>query len=177
MSEAIFAEYSSVDHLVAAISYLRDAGYGAFETMVPYHDPEIQEAMGRRRSRLPFVMFLGGVAGAATAYFIEWWTVAKLYPLDVGGRPEHSPLAFLVIAFEMGVLSSVLTGFVALAIKARFLDLYDPMWDVPGIQRSSIDRYWLRLDCSNEPREADAAATRIVETHPLSVFRDMRGIV
>ncbi len=61
-----------------------------------------------------------------------------------GGRARG--LAFIPITFEMMVLSAALTGFVVLLVLARLPELWHPVFDVPGFERASIDRFWVGID-------------------------------
>ena len=42
-----------------------------------------------------------GLLGGGAAYLLQWWINVIDYPLDIGGRPYHSALAFVPITFEM----------------------------------------------------------------------------
>jgi hypothetical protein len=70
--------------------------------------------MGLPRSRLPRVAFGAGVAGVVFALGFQFYMAAFDWPLDVGGKPLNSALAFVPITFEITVL---LAG---LAVTAAF---------------------------------------------------------
>ena len=38
------------------------------------------------------------------------------------------------------------TGFVVLLVLARLPELWHPVFDVPGFERASIDRFWVGID-------------------------------
>ena len=84
--------------------------------------------------------------GASAAYALEWYTTAHLYPLDVGGRPPHMPLAYVPITFEMGVLAASATAFVAVLVLGKLVKLWDPVFEVPDFGTASVDHFWLRVD-------------------------------
>jgi hypothetical protein len=153
MREAIFAEYPSMDALLSAIDRLRALGHRSLDVRAPYAGDELRRALGHRRSHLPWIVLAGGLLGAGAAYALQWFLVAHLYPLNTGGRPPHMPLAFLVIAFEMGVLGAALSGFAAFLWQARLFRLYDPSFEVEGIESASVDRFWLRLATPNDDGE------------------------
>ena len=74
----------------------------------PYALHGVEELLGLRRSRLPVACFLGGAAGLALAFWLQFWTSTQSWPLNVGGRPWNSLPAFVPVAFESMVL---LAGF------------------------------------------------------------------
>src|SRR5690606_34779702 len=91
MAEILFAEYPDPQGLARAIAALREAGHVKLDAFSPYGDEEVRKALGRPRSRLPVAICLVGLVAAGFTYFLQWFLVAYLYPLDVGGRPAHMP--------------------------------------------------------------------------------------
>ena len=171
MGEALFAEYGDPQALSRAIGALRAVGYRKLDAYTPYGDENVRKALGLKRSRLPVAIFVAGVAGAAFTYFLQWFLVAFLYPVNVGGRPAHMPLPFMIITFEMGVLSAAFAAFFGLLYKARLLRLYDPIFEVTGIERTSVDKHWLRLDGNDEAYHYDVTRRDVEATSPLRLIR------
>jgi hypothetical protein len=165
--EAVFAEYASMEALLLAIDRLRALGHQELDVRAPYASDELRRALGHRRSLLPWVVLAGGLSGAAVAYVLQWYLVAHLYPLNVGGRPPHMPLAFFIITFEMGVLGAALSGFAAFLWGARLFRLYDPSFEIDGIESASVDRFWLRLATTED--DGDRLDRDIAATSPLRV--------
>ena len=64
--------------------------------------------MGLRPSRLTWVCFICGMAGALGMLWFEHWTAAVAWPIDVGGKPWNSLPSDVPVAFEAAVL---LAGF------------------------------------------------------------------
>ena len=125
---------------------------------------DIDAALGAQRSRLSLAAGLGGLAGAVAAYALQWYLVAYLYPLDVGGRPPHMPLPFLIITFEMGFLSARCTVFVAFLIAcAAAQAVGSDRSTSPASSRATRDRFWLAVDGDDpdgRPRGARATLLR-----------------
>ncbi|HEY8943403.1 MAG TPA: DUF3341 domain-containing protein [Polyangiaceae bacterium] len=169
MAEMVLAEFDSAERLAAAVRSLRERGYEHLEAHTPYSTEEVRRALGTTRSRLPRVIFLAGVFGAGGAYFLQWLTVAYLYPLDVGGRPPHFPLAFVPITFEMGVLLAAFTAFFGTLFAGRLLKLWDPVFEVEGFESASIDRFWLRVDRADEELDRSALHSALSELGALRV--------
>ena len=68
-----------------------------------------------------------------------------LYRFNSGGRPQDSWQTFLPAAFEFGVFAATATGFVNFLRLGRLPHLADPVFEVPGFERASQDRYFLAL--------------------------------
>jgi hypothetical protein len=169
MADRLLAELEDEAAVIAAIRRLRAEGYPRLEVYMPFPSHEVEEALGARRSRLPLAIFVCGICGAGAAYFLQWLLVGYLYPLDVGGRPPHFPLAFVIITFEMGVLAASLCAFFGTLILGRLVRLTDDVQGTPGFPSVTRDRFWLEVwtpDAPGGPERAhqvltDAGALRV----------------
>src|SRR6185503_2944820 len=85
----------------------------------PYPVHGLDQAMGIRRSRLPWITFLAGLGGLCFALAFQYYTAVFDWPLDVGGKPENSTLAFVPICFELTVLIGGLGTAGAFLLRAR----------------------------------------------------------
>jgi len=155
MKTSLLVEFADAGALASAARALRRRPELTLDAYTPYSCEEVREALALPPSRLPLVVFAAACLGAGGAYGLEWYTTAYQYPLDVGGRPPHMPLAFVPISFEMGVLAAALAAFVGVLMLGKLVKLWDPVFEIPGFEAVSVDRFWLRVDA---PGELDAAA-------------------
>ena len=105
--------------LLSAVATLRRAGVAIHDVFAPYPVHGLDQAMGIRRSRLPWVTLLAGLAGLCFALSFQYYTAVFDWPLDVGGKPENSTLAFVPICFELTVLIGGLGTAGAFLLRAR----------------------------------------------------------
>jgi hypothetical protein len=136
--------YAGQGSLLAAVRRARDEGLAIDDVYAPYAVHGLDEAMGIRRSRLALATLAGGLAGLASAVALEVYCAVVDWPLDVGGKPANSALAFLPIAFEMTILAA------GLATAAGFLwrtGLHPARRPPPGIAGlgATDDRFVLVL--------------------------------
>jgi hypothetical protein len=99
----------------------RAMGYTLVDAYTPYAVHGLDEAMGLARSRLPWVCFALGLAGAAFKVWFEFWTTSINWPLNVGGKPWNSLPAFVPITFEVMVLAAGVSTVVAFLAVTRLL--------------------------------------------------------
>jgi hypothetical protein len=59
--------FKAPDALLQAVREVRKRGYRFFEVYTPYPVHGLEQAMGLRRSKLPYISFGGGALGLATA--------------------------------------------------------------------------------------------------------------
>jgi Protein of unknown function (DUF3341) len=142
----VLGEFRTPEAMVAAIVGLRDRGYRKLDAFSPYPVHGAEEAAGMRRSPLDWIVFPLGLLGAGVAYLLQWYCNAYDYPLNVGGRPPHSAPAFLLITFEMGVLSAAVGGFITYLALTGLPELWSPVFEVEGFDSASIDRFWVAVD-------------------------------
>ena len=141
----LVAEFADAESLLRAIEKLQGAGLRALEAFTPWQAHDVQEALRLPRSRIPRWCFAGGLAGGVAGYAIQWWTNAVAWPLDVGGRPLHSAPAWIPATFEGTVMGASLCTAIALLAAARLPRLWQPVFEVEGFERASIDRFFLRV--------------------------------
>jgi hypothetical protein len=115
----VVAEFSNPDTLVGAVRAVRSEDFRVYDVYAPYPIHGLDEAMGMRRSRLPWVTFWVGLGALAVALSFQFYTVVLDWPLNVGGKPDNSTLAFVPICFELTVLLSGLATVAALFVRAR----------------------------------------------------------
>jgi len=91
-------------NVLAATLAVREKGHTVVDVHTPYAVHGLDRAMGLPASRLPWVCFALGLAGAALKVYFEFWTTAVDWPLNVGGKPFNSLPAFVPVTFEVMVL-------------------------------------------------------------------------
>lgn len=160
----LLAELPGPTELVAAIEAMRLAGVGRLEAYMPYPVHEVEAALSARPSRLPWAIAAFGFAGAAGGYGLQWLLNAWSYPIDVGGRPPHYPLAYVPITFEMGVLAAAFAAFVGVLVLGRLLRLWHPVFEADGFTSASRDGFWLEV-YTEEPDLDVTRTTLLLRQH------------
>ena len=165
----LMAEFDSPSALVEAAEKTRLAGYRNIDAYSPIPIEELNEALGLRRTRLPVLVFLGGLMGGLGGYSLQVWTQTMAYPMNVGARPFHSWPQFIPVTFETTVLGAALTAFVGMWALNKLPQPYHPVFNVPEFARASTDRFFLCIEAT-DPRFESAGTRRFLEgLHPLGV--------
>ena len=154
----LMAEFHSPTALVAAADKARLAGYRQMDAYSPIPIEELNEALGLRRTRLPILVFLGGLLGCFGGFGLAYWTQAVAYPMNVGARPLNSWPQFIPVTFETTVLGAALATFVGMWALNKLPQPYHPVFNVPEFVRASADRFFLCIEAT-DPR-FDVSATR-----------------
>src|SRR2546423_11641041 len=67
----IMAEFDTATELVDAARRVRDAGYVKTDAFSPFPLHEIDEALGIKRSVLPYLILAGALTGTVTGFALE----------------------------------------------------------------------------------------------------------
>jgi hypothetical protein len=166
---SLMAEFAAADALLEAVRRAREAGYRRLETYAPFAIEGLDEALGLRRTRVPWIMLIFGILGGLSAFLLQWYLAAADYPLNAGGKPYFSWPPFALLAFEFTVLGAALAGFIGMLALNGLPKLYDPVFDAPDFERGSQDRFFLRID-SADPRRGPREVREFLESlRPLAV--------
>ena len=155
----IVARFPGPEALTEAVRQLRAAGVPV-DTRTPVALPDDAEA----GSRLPLLVLLVALAGAAGAFGMQWYANAVSYPMIVGGRPAFFWTSYIVFALETGFLAGALTVFAGFFASNGLPRLYEPSDESEALRDASRDGWFLLTD------GPDAAARRALRgLHPLLV--------
>ncbi len=165
----LMAEFETSEQLLHAVGHAHQAGYRKMDAYSPFPVHGLREALGRKHTKLPFVILVGGIAGFLTAYAMMYYATVVHWPLNIGGRPLHSWPNYIPILFEMTVLFSVLTAFVGVIVANGLPQHYHPVFNVPGFERASTDRFFLCIE-SDDPQFDPKETRRFLESlEPMEV--------
>ena len=142
----ILAEFPTPEALLDGVSQVRLRGNKLIDSHTPYPIHGMEEALGMKRFKIPTLVLLGGLAGALIAYSMIYYMNVFDWPLNIGNRPPHGPLANIPITFELAVLlagSSAFFGFFALA---KLPTPYHPVFESEAFLRASIDAFFLSVE-------------------------------
>jgi hypothetical protein len=165
----LMAEFGTPTALVHAAEQARLAGYRQMDAYTPIPIEELNEALGLRRTRLPRLVFLGGLFGGLAGYGLEYWSQAMAYPMNIGGRPYHSWPHFIPVAFETTVLGAALTCFVGMWALNKLPQPYHPVFNVPEFARASLDRFFLCIESTDPKFDREETARFLQTLHPVGV--------
>jgi len=154
----LLAEFDTVDAFLAAVEKVRDAGYVAFDAYAPFPIHGLDESMGIRMSRLPWLVAGGGATGAAAGLLLQWWTNGFDYKLLISAKPFFGLPAAIPITFELTVLLASIGAFIGMLAANRFPELYHPVLPTSGFARATTDGFFISVE-ARDPA-FDAVGTR-----------------
>ncbi len=132
MSQLV-AVFHDESRLLAAVRGAREQRVPILDVYTPYAIHGLDEALGLPGTRLPWVTLAGGFCGMAGAIALQVWCAVVDWPLDVGGKPAQSALAFLPITFEATILLGGLATAAAFFWRSALSPLAEPRPVAAGV--------------------------------------------
>ncbi|HYM12918.1 MAG TPA: DUF3341 domain-containing protein [Bryobacterales bacterium] len=115
----VLGDFESEPDILGVTRAARARGLKIVDVYAPYAVHGLGDAMSLEPSRLPWVCFALGLLGAGFKVWFEFWTTARSWPLNVGGKPWNSLPAFVPVTFEVMVLLAGVSTVIAFLMLAR----------------------------------------------------------
>ncbi|MBW8875891.1 MAG: DUF3341 domain-containing protein [Acidobacteria bacterium] len=171
VSGQLVASFAGETELLAAVRTVRERGFRVHDVFTPYAVHGLDEALAAPRSRLPWVTLAGALAGLTAAVGLQVWCAVVDWPLDVGGKPANSALAFLPISFELTILLGGLATAAAFFWRSGLGRRFEPRLAAPDITDDALVLV-LALD---DGREGEARELlRAAGAREISTLRETR---
>ena len=152
------AEFPSAAALYKAAEQIRDAGFHQWDCYSPFPIHGLDDAMGIKRSILPWLVFVGGITGTATAFALAYSTQVVIYPTVVQAKPANifTIPAFIPIMFELTILFAGLTALFGLLALIRLPRLNHPLFASDQFHRTSDDGFFIAIEALDPLFNPDA---------------------
>ena len=151
----LLAEFDSPTELVDAARAVRDAGYTTSDAFSPFPIHDIDEALGVKRSILPYLCFAGGIVGLLSGIGLQYFVHVIDYPIIVGGRPHLSLPAMIPPAYELTILFTAFTAVFGMLFLNGLPRPYHPVFNVPRFALATREKFFLLIEANDEKFDYD----------------------
>ena len=165
----LMAQFDTADGIVEAARKAREAGFTKVDAYSPFPIHQLDEALRLPRTRLPWLVLAGGIAGTLGGLALQYWTSVIDYPLNIGGRPFASWVAFIIPAYETTILLASLTAVIGMIALNGLPRPYHPVFNVPEFVGASGDRFFLTIETADPNFDAVTTRRFLESLHPLGV--------
>jgi hypothetical protein len=162
----LMVEFSDPHDILDATRRTRRAGYRHVDAYTPYPVHGLATELGLRSSRVPSIVLVGGLVGAAVGYFMQDFALSINYPINVGGKPLNSWPMFIPITFELLVLIASFAALFAFMFLNGLPQPHHPVFNVPRFARASQDRFFLCIEASDPKFDRRATAAFLAGLKP-----------
>jgi hypothetical protein len=132
-AKVVIATFPHVDGLLKAVRQARREMLRVYDVYSPFPVHGLDEAMGIRQTRLPKITLIAGLTGLAFALSLQFYANVLDWPLNVGGKPDNTTLAFIPISFELTVLFGGLTTVAAFLLRTKLFPGKQPWLPAAGV--------------------------------------------
>lgn len=116
----IFEDEHSMVH---AAKELKKSNVLIHDIYTPYPVHGLDGILDITRSRLPYVTGIAGGIGLTIALSFQYWVSVVNWPINVGGKPFNSFVAFVPVAFEITVLLGAFITVFAFLFRSKLIPL------------------------------------------------------
>ena len=173
MSEKLYgimAEFDTPTQLVDAARAVRDAGYTKTDAFSPFPLHEIDEALGIKRSILPYLIFAGGITGLMAGIGLQYFVHVYDWPIIVGGRPHFSLPAFIPPAYELTILFASATAVFGMLFLNGLPAPYHPVFNVPRFALATREKFFLIIESADDKYDYEETKSFMESLNPQEVF-------
>ena len=154
----LMAEFDDAETLLVKAGQAYQAGYRKLSAYSPFPIEGLSEAIGQRRTRLPYLVLGGGILGALGGFFLQYYAAVIDYPWNIGGRPLNSWPSFTIVTFELTILAAAAVAVLGMLLRNGLPKPYHSVFNAPRFKLASQDRFFLCIK-ANDP-QFDSLETR-----------------
>jgi hypothetical protein len=175
----LMVEFLTAAEILDATRRARQAGYRNMDAYTPYPVEGLAAELGMRKTRIPFVVLMGGLVGTGVGFAMQYYSMAVDYTFNVGGRPYNSWPVFVPITFELLILVGAFAAFLGMMFLNGLPRPHHPVFNVPQFARSSQDRFFLCIEAADPQFDPQATGEFLATLHPhgevIEVPQNKRG--
>ncbi|HXF42793.1 MAG TPA: DUF3341 domain-containing protein [Pyrinomonadaceae bacterium] len=164
------AEFDTATELVDAARAVREAGYLKTDAFSPFPIHEMDAALGIKRSILPVLVFFGGLTGTLLGVALQVFVHYIDYPLNIGGRPYLSWIAFVPPAYELTILLAGFTAVFGMLFLNGLPRPYHPVFNVPRFALASREKFFLLIEAADPKYDYEQTRSFLESLNPQEVF-------
>lgn len=151
------AQFATSADLYHAAEKVRDAGFSRWDVHTPYPVHGMDHAMGLKKSWLSALVLGGGITGAMTALFMQFFTQVMLYPTVVQDKPTNlfTLPAFFPVTFELTILLAAFATLFGLLIFIMLPRWNHPLFNSPLFAKCTDDAFLLVIEARDSKFKAE----------------------
>jgi mono/diheme cytochrome c family protein len=160
------AEFSDEHKLLEAARKVRDSGYTDTDAFTPFPVHGIDEALGIKPTKLPFIVLCCGLTGLSLALLMQWWMNGVDYMYIISGKPFGITPASIPVAFEMTILFSAFSTFLGMIALNGLPRFSNPVFTSPRFDRATDDKFFLYVSAKDKYYNRDSVRDLLAGSGP-----------
>ncbi|MFT5424614.1 MAG: hypothetical protein ACI89L_002411 [Phycisphaerales bacterium] len=156
---AVTAEFDSAAAVYHAAEQVRDAGYKHWDLYSPFPIHGCEEAMGIKRTILPFISFGAGITGVLFALALQYYTNYVDYHFIVQGKDPLAWEAYIPVTFELGVLFCAFATLGGMLMLNGLPRWHHPLFANARFLKTSDDRFVIAIEAEDDNFDPETTRT------------------
>lgn len=104
--QCVVGYYFSPEEIMEAARRTKERNFKKFDAFTPFPVHGMDQAMGIKRSILPYVAFGAAMAGLSGGFLLQVWTHSFSWRINVAGKPMFAWPAYVPVSFETTILAT-----------------------------------------------------------------------
>jgi hypothetical protein len=147
----ILASFGSTQAVYRACAQIKEMGFTCFDAYTPFPVHGLDRAMGLKPSKVPWIVLVMGLLGAASGMAMQGWMSAIDYPLVIAGKPLFSWQAFVPVTFELSILFGALGAVLGMFLINRLPQYYHPVFHSQAFCQGASDHaFFVAIEAKDE---------------------------
>ena len=169
----LLAEFEDPTALCKGAMRVRDAGYKNWDCHTPFPVHGLDDCMGVKFTRLPWIVLAMGLTGLTLGILMQWWMNSIDYAYDISGKPVWSLPANIPVVFEMTVLFAAFTAFFAMWGINGLPRWYHPLFRKNSFAKATDDGFFLAIE-AKDPTFALGRTSDFLNTIGATAIEEVR---
>jgi hypothetical protein len=165
----LLAEFDTPAALLAAAERVRSEGYVKTDGFSPFPIHGLDEAIGFKENKVAPMILAGGITGLLGGVGLQYWSQVIVYPMNIGGRPLDSWVAWIPAAFEMTILFAAFAAVFGMLALNGLPQPYHPVFNAPRFKLASSEKFFLLIEASDPKFDADRTRSFLAGLGPREV--------
>ncbi len=166
---AVIAEFPSAGAVLTAAKTIRQAGWTDWDVHSPFPIHGIDDVMGIRPTRLPWITLGAGAMGITVALLMQWWMNGVDYPFWISGKPFFGLPAAAPVAFELMILFAALSTIAGMLLLNGLPRFSNPLFSSEGFRRATSDRFFICISARDPMFDREVALKAFSDCHATAI--------
>ena len=152
----VVSEFSNPKETVHAAEKLRDEGFKNFEVYTPFPVHGMDDAMGLKPTKLPWIILLCGLTGLTAGICLSTWASSETwlfgieggYKMIISAKPDgfEGIYEFIPVIFETTILLSAFGAVFGMFALNGLPKLYHPLFKHDPFAKVSDDGFFIAVE-------------------------------
>ena len=165
----LLAEFDTPKALLAAAERVKNEGYVKTDAFSPFPIHGLDDAIGFKENKVAPTVLVGGIAGLAGGFGLQYYCQVIAYPMNIGGRPYYSWVAWIPPMFETTILFAAFAAVFGMLAMNGLPQPYHPVFNAPRFKLASSEKFFLLVEASDPKFDAEKTRALLAGLGPREV--------